>query len=163
VDRRALRVAPVVALWSYVLALCLSLSPSSQPIFRHGLLATAITQAIDDEGALFAPDVELHRTAALLVAVAFRESSLDTRQVGDNGASFGAFQLHASSGGTAALLDDPIAQARIAHRMIKASIRADREHPIAQYARGPRFRSLEAQRISNDRMALSNRLGNLSF
>lgn len=153
----------MMTLYSFVLSLCLSLSPSSQPILRHGLLATAITTVVHEEGALFAPDTELHRTAALLVAVAFRESSLDTRQVGDNGKSFGAFQLHASSGGTAALLDDPLAQARTAHRMIKVSIRADREHPIAQYARGPRFGSPEAQRISNDRMALAKRLGNLSF
>jgi hypothetical protein len=153
----------MTTLYFFVLSLCLSLSPSQQPILRHGLLATAITTVLHDEGALYASDPELQRSAALLVAVAFRESSLDTHAVGDHGKSFGAFQLHASSGGTEALLDDPLAQARKAHEMIKISIRADREHPIAQYARGPRFASLEAQRISNDRVALAKRLGNLSF
>lgn len=98
-----------------------------------------------------------------MVAIAFRESSLDTRQVGDHGSSFGAFQLHASSGGTAALLDDPLAQGRIAHRMMRESMRVDRAHPIAFYARGPRWQSLEAQRISNDRMAIAKRLWELSF
>ncbi len=152
----------LLALWSFVLGLCLSLSPQSQPL-SHGALATSITTVLHDEGALFAHDDDLHRSAALMVAIAYRESSLDTRSVGDGGTSFGAFQLHASSGGTAALLDDPDAQARKAHAMLKQSIRIDREHPIAFYARGPRFASQEAQRISNDRMALAKRLGTLTF
>jgi len=153
----------MMSLYWFVLSLCVSLSPHSQPILRHGALATSITTALHDEGALFAGDADLHRSAALMVAIAFRESSLDTRQVGDHGTSFGAFQLHASSGGTAALLDDPQAQALTAHRMLRASMRVDRAHPVAQYARGPRWASLEAQRLSNDRMALAKRLSELSL
>lgn len=153
----------MMSLYWFVLALCASLSPHSQPILRHGALATSITTVLHDEGALFAGDADLHRSAAFMVAVAFRESSLDTRATGDHGKSFGAFQLHASSGGAESLLDDPQAQALVAHRMMRQSMRVDRAHPIAFYARGPRWQSLEAQRISNDRMALAKRLAELSL
>ena len=152
----------MMPLYWYVLSLCVSLSPHSQPLSRHGTLATAITQVLDDAGPLFASDPDLHRSAALMVAVAFRESSLDNTQVGDHGRSFCAFQLHASSGGTAALLEDPVACAQAAHAMMRTSIRVDRSHPMAFYARGPRWATPEAQRLSNDRMAVAKRLAELS-
>ena len=148
-------------LYWLVLTMMVSLSPSSSPILRHGQLATAITLTLQVEGPLFAHDDSLARSAALMVAVAYRESGLDPRAVGDSGQSFGAFQQHRSSGGSLAETDDPLAQAVAAHRLIRSSITTDRAHPLAAYARGPAFRSLEAQRLSADRMALARELAKL--
>ncbi len=150
-----------MTLYWLVLSFALALSPHSQPLLRHGVLATAVAQVLLEEGALFANDKGLRRSAALMIAVAFRESSLDLRAVGDKGRSFCAFQIHESSGGSPALLENPLACARKAHEMLKRSITVDRAHPIASYARGPRWATVEAQRISNDRMALAKRLASL--
>jgi len=133
----------------------LRLSPTEQPVARHGALATAITTVAIEDGALFADDLDLERTAALLVAVAFRESSLTASILGDGGRSVCAMQIH---GGAKALNEDPVACIRAGHRMLKTSIRVDRANPVAFYARGPRYATEEARRISRDRMALARSL-----
>lgn len=93
--------------------------------------------------------------AAVLTAVAFRESSLRNDAVGDGGRSVCAMQiLH----GSRDLLADPIACVRRGAVMLRASRLVDPSHPIASYARGPRYESDEARRISDDRMALARRL-----
>jgi hypothetical protein len=143
-----------------LLAFFFSLSPHSQPFSPQRLeLAQAITLALQEGGPLFAHDDDLTRSAALMAAVAFREGSFELGVVGDHGQSIGTFQLY----GRHDLSGDVRAQAKVAHAMLRASITTDRSHPVAQYARGPRWASLEAQRISNDRMALAKRLasGNL--
>jgi len=145
----------MTALYWIVLSMMLRLSPTETPIVRHGALATAITIVSLEEGALFANDPDLERTAALLVAVAFRESSLTASIVGDGGHAVCAMQIY---DGPRTLNDDPIACVRMGHRMLKTSIRVDRTNPIAFYARGPRFASEEARRISRDRMALARTL-----
>jgi hypothetical protein len=145
----------------YVIALAMMtvLSPTLDPTARHGALAEAIS-TVAAEDPLYRNDTG-PRTIALLVAVSFRESSLRMDAVGDNGRSFCAFQIHQSSGGTMDLTRDPLACTRRAHAMLKESIRIDRTHPIAFYARGPRYNSPEAQRISNDRMYIANKLARL--
>ena len=145
----------MMTLYWTVLAMMLRLSPSDQPMARHGALATAITIVVVEEGPLFANDADLERTAALLVAVAFRESSLTASILGDGGRSVCAMQIH---GGDPSLNDDAVACVRTGHRMLKTSVRVDRANPVAFYARGPRFESEEARRISRDRMALARSL-----
>lgn len=110
----------------------------------HSALAWAIAgEAVDIE------------EAATFTAVAFRESSFRNDAIGDGGRSVCAMQvLH----GSRALLEDPHACVRRGAKMLRASRRIDPAHPIAAYARGPRWHSLEAQRISNDRMALAQSL-----
>jgi len=142
-------------LYFLILSMMCSLSPSERPIYRHGRLATALATVLSEEGPLFAADPELSRSAALLVAVSFRESSFDERAVGDHGRSVCAFQIH---GGSPALLEDPVLCARTGYRMLKESLRMDPSHPVAFYARGPRFLGDEAQKLSNDRMAIARRL-----
>ncbi len=145
----------MAALYWTVLAMMLRLSPSDDPMVRHGALCEAITTVALEEGALFANDDDLSRTASLLVAVAFRESSLTASITGDGGRSVCAMQIY---GGAASLNDDAIACVRTGYRMLKTSIRVDRTNPVAFYARGPRFASEEARRISRDRMALARSL-----
>lgn len=93
--------------------------------------------------------------AAIITAVAFRESSLRNDAVGDHGRSVCAMQI---LGGPRELLTDPIACVQRGVAMLRESRRVDPENPLAHYARGPRFRSEEAKRISRDRMYIARKL-----
>ena len=145
----------IYALYWIVLTMMTSLVPAQDPMVRHGALATAIVTVAFEEPPLFKNDESRVRTTALLVAIAFRESSLQTNIVGDGGRSVCAFQIY---GGNKALLEDPEACVRKAYHMLQESIRIDRENPVAFYARGPRYQSREARRLSADRVAVSQRL-----
>ena len=96
--------------------------------------------------------------AALVTAVAYREAAFDNAATGDHGRSFCTMQVHASSGGTVALTADPAACVAAGLAILRQSIRIDPAFPVAFYARGPRWRTVEAQRISNDRVAVAKRL-----
>ncbi len=100
-------------------------------------------------------NVSSETEAAVVTAVAFRESSLRNDVTGDGGHSVCAMQVY---DGPKGLLSDPIACVTRGLAMLRASRSVDPKHPLASYARGPRWRSIEAQRISNDRMALAARL-----
>ncbi len=102
-----------------------------------------------------AVNVSSETEAAIVTAVAFRESSLRNDVTGDGGHSVCAMQIY---DGPKSLLEDPVACVTRGVAMLRASRRVDPAHPLASYARGPRWRSVEAQRISNDRMALAARL-----
>ncbi len=127
-------------LFAMVLIWCTYLAPGRD----HTMIAFAIAVHADSE-----------TEAAVLTAVAFRESSLRLDAVGDSGHAKCAMQIY---DGPASLLTDPIACVRRGTEMLRESRRVDPLYPIAFYARGPRFRSLDAQRISNDRMALAREL-----
>ncbi len=60
--------------------------------------------------------------------------------------------------GSRELLTDPIACVAKGAVMLRESRRIDPSNPIAFYARGPRYESDEARRISRDRMAIAARL-----
>lgn len=96
--------------------------------------------------------------AAVLTAMAFRESSLINNVTGDGGHSVCAMQIY---DGPKSFLEDPIACVARGTAMLRESRRMDPANPIAFYARGPRAfttKREEAQRISRDRMALATRL-----
>jgi len=142
-----------------LLAFVMAAMPLLAPRRDHHVLALAISDAVESERALCAGEDGKLRTAALMVAVSYRESGFDIGAVGDGGHSFGAFQNHDSSGGTKALLGDADAQARKALAMLRISLRSCPEHPIAWYAGGPRgCASPHAQRVSADRVAVAKRV-----
>lgn len=93
--------------------------------------------------------------AAVFTAVAFRESSLKVDAVGDGGHSVCAMQIY---DGPKSLLEDPIACVARGAAMLRESRRIDPQNPISFYARGPRFKSEEARRISRDRMRIATDL-----
>ena len=139
----------------FVMAACVSLAPGRD----HTELGGAIARAVLDEPALFRNDESKLKTASLLVAVAYRESSLKLDAVGDHGRSFCAYQIHESSGGTKALLTDADACVRKGLSMLRESMRICPAHPIAFYASGPGgCDNARAQRISRDRMAIAAKL-----
>jgi hypothetical protein len=120
--------------------------------WMHGL---APGRDVDMLAWAVAINVSSETEAAIVTAVAFRESSLRNDAVGDGGHSVCAMQIY---DGPKTLTEDPIAWITRGVAMLRASRRMDPAHPIAFYARGPRYKSAEAQRISNDRMALARRL-----
>jgi hypothetical protein len=153
-------------LFTWVVAASSLLAPARQ----HDELARAIANRVEAEAPLFKDDEDRHRTAALLVAIAFRESSLRAAAVGDHvggkPTSFCAFQVHLPWGAKTAdgwtgsdLLDDPEKCVAAAMRMLRVSVRVCPSSPIAWYAAGPAgCESPRAQRISRDRMAIAQRL-----
>ena len=130
-------------LYFVVLSLMSSLVASPDPIRRHGALATALVMEV--------PEQDL----PLMIAIAYRESSLDNGAVGDGGRSLCAFQLLDAPRET---LEDPRACVRKAYAMLLHSRSLDPVHPVAAYARGSGYRSKQAQSISNDRVWLANKL-----
>lgn len=155
---------------STILTWVLAASATLAPHREHDLLAHAIAEVAESEPPLFRDDDDRRKTAAFLVAVAFRESSLRADAVGDHvgkaPTSFCAFQIHlpwgkkTGEGFTAEeLTRDPVKCVTAAHHLLRASFRACKEHPLAWYAAGPSgCSSPRAQRISRDRVALAARL-----
>lgn len=133
------------------------------PSRDHHLLGEAIARRVDAELPLFADDEDRKKTAATMVSVAFRESSLRADIVGDfrNGkpTSFCAYQINETMGGSSKLLTDVDACVARGLTLLRESARICRAHPIAWYAEGPRgCDSPRAQRISRDRLAIAQRL-----
>lgn len=114
------------------------------PGVNHDALAWAVASSADS--------IE---EAALVTAIAFRESSFDNSAVGDHGRSVCAMQIH---NGARNLLQDVGACVRRGTLMLRESKRVDPANPVAQYARGPRWQSEEARHLSRDRVALARRL-----
>lgn len=132
-----------------VLALVLALDPHAE----HLRFAEAVATVLEEEPALFRDDPTKAKTAALVVAIAFRESTFQLDAVGDKGRSVCAMQVY---GGRSELLADPEACVRAGVQILRESMRACREHPVAIYAAGPGgCSSIKAQRISRDRMWLA--------
>lgn len=144
---------------SFALALAMmnTAVPSEQPLLRHGELATAI--ASECEAETFA-EGDLASCIADTVALGTFESSLDNHAVGDGGHSVGAFQIY---DGDRAILDDVVLSVKTAHRMMRQSRRVDPKHRFAFYARGPRYKSAEAQALSDHRAALAARLRKITL
>lgn len=135
----------------FVFSAMLSLAPGRD----HALTATAITEVVLAERPLFAHDEERRRTAALVVAIAFRESSFhnDVKSGTDDHCLMQVNRRPDLAG------DDPRPCLRVALRMLRESMRMCPQYPIAFYASGPRAcGNARAQRISRDRMALAARL-----
>jgi hypothetical protein len=142
-----------------ILPLVLAMMTSVSPVRDHTILGTAIAARIDAEAPLFKDDADKHKTAAWLVAVAFRESSLRLDAVGDHGHSVCAFQIY---GGAQALLTDADRCVSVAFDMLRTSMRYCPAFPLAWYAAGgdaaKACASPQAQRLSRDRSALALRL-----
>jgi hypothetical protein len=120
----------------------------------HTENATAIASVVLDEPPLFKNDETRIHTAALVVAIAFRESSFrnDVKSKTDDSCMM---QVNRRPD----LASDPEACVRVAMTMLRESMRMCPQHPIAFYASGPGACTNErAQRISRDRMAIAKRL-----
>ncbi len=155
---------------SILLAWVTAASTLLAPAHPNDQLAEAIAARAESEAPLFKGDDDRRKTSAFLIAIAFRESSLQANAVGDHVAgkptSFCAFQIHlpfaarTSEGWTGSdLAEDPEKCVTIALRMIRQSMQMCPAHPLAFYASGPSgCENVRAQRISRDRLAIAQRL-----
>lgn len=92
-------------------------------------------------------------TAALLMVLAFRESSYRLDVMGDGGRAYGAFQIHQCAPYTcAALLRDARKQVDVALRILARSFAACPEYPLAIYSSGS-CTNAAGRRISTARIA----------
>lgn len=155
---------------SWLLAAMLLFAPNRD----HTIMASAMTRVVTEQPALFKNDINKQRTAALLVAVSFREGSLlpvvrgDKNKRGDF-TSFCAMQIHMPDKAQKTvegwsgedLVEDPAKCFTVGLRMLRESVRTCPKHPVAFYAEGRTLatcQSSRAQKISNDRMFLAARL-----
>lgn len=137
---------------AFVLACMLSLAGGDPA--RLLALAGAIDATVAARGPIFQGADGARRTVALLVAIAWRESSFRVDAVGDHGRSVCAYQI---LNGPRSLLTDARACVDAGYTHLLASVRACPAHPIAVYARGS-CDSEQGRRISADRVALARGL-----
>lgn len=156
---------------STILAFTFALARAVDPEHDHSTMVEAIAKVAIASPPLFADDANKEKTLSLLVSVAWREGSLRESVEGDcseskpgepckgRPSSFCSFQIHRSSGGSAALNADPELCVRTGMALLRTSMKVCSAHPIAHYAAGPSGCSnVRAQRISRDRLALAGRL-----
>lgn len=119
--------------------------------------ATRLAEAIDRNltTPLFVGDETRVRSAALLTAIAFRESSLNEKAVGDHGKALCAFQLWAVPEAN----DDIDLCVSVAIERIRESMKlCPRGNELCLYAAGPRGLTTAAdktRRITSDRFNLA--------
>ncbi len=134
----------------FVLNAMSSLAPGRQ----HAAEATAVARVVLEERPLFKGDESRIRSAALMTAIAFRESGFrnDAKSPTNDHCMMQVNQRPD-------LADDLVKCVRVAMDMLRESMRACPLHPVAFYASGPGACTNErARRISNDRMAIAGRL-----
>ncbi len=124
------------------------------PNRNHIENATAIATVVLSEAPLFKGDDDRTKTASLITAIAFRESSFrnDAKSKTDD---WCMMQINHRPD----LALDVEKCVRVAMTMLRESMRMCPEHPIAFYASGPGACTNErAKKISRDRMAIAKRL-----
>lgn len=134
----------------FILAAMLSLVPGKD----HSALAGSVARVVESERPLFAKDEDRRKTAALVVAISFRESTFNNAAVSKTN-DHCAMQIHARP----ELKDDADECIRTGLRMLRESLKACPSVPLGVYAEGPTgCTSARARRISEDRMGIASRL-----
>lgn len=133
------------ALYALVLAMMLVVQPHGD----HKKLARAIADVVASEAPLFDDDTDRTRTTALVVAIAFRESSFRDVTSSTNDHCF--MQIHNRPD----LLGNASGCVRAGLKAIRASFASC--HSLASYVGGG-CRNARANRISDDRLQLAARL-----
>ena len=138
-----------MTLLEFITAAMLHLVPGRD----HTTLATAIAHVVETEGCLVTGTNCERRSAALAIAVGYRESTFRLDAIGDKGASLCAFQIQSTD---RALLTDANLCALEGYRRLKASLQACRGS-IAMYAAGT-CGSARGKSIDADRKRLAGRI-----
>ena len=141
-------------LLAFILAAMTALAPNRD----HSEIADILARVITAERPLFQNDNDRKKTAALIVAVGFRESGLRMDAVSKTN-DYCLMQINHRPD----LVKFPEACIRVGIAMMRESMRVCPAHPLSFYAEGPRgCASARAQRISKDRMALAARLAKVT-
>ena len=113
-----------------IMAMLYHLGPSSPYMDKYGEIASAITRA-SNQDPLF-PQYESggEATAAILVALAYKESSFHQNVLGDKGKSFGLFQIQPPTARVKGqILLIPLSASLIAVDLIRTSFRQCSDRP----------------------------------
>lgn len=138
------------ALEAWVLLAMAYLAPGRD----HRELGAAIAEVVDAERPLFERDADRLKTASLVVAIAFRESTF-RQDVTSKTDDWCALQVHRRP----ELALDARECIRVGLTMLRESMRVCPAHPVAFYSSGPiGCTDARAQRISRDRMWLASKL-----
>ena len=131
---------------AWILSLMIALQPQAPWRDSYEETARAIATVVEEEPAFFKGPDGRHRTAALLVSLAWAESRFDPKAVGDHGRSMGLYQIFHANLPTkegfakADILGNPLNATRVAHRMIRESMNVCASRPVedrlAWYASG---------------------------
>jgi soluble lytic murein transglycosylase-like protein len=121
-------------LTSWILSLMMVLQPQAPWIDTYGATAAAIDQAVSEEASIFPDPDGRAKTAALLVALAWAESTFKPTARGHGGVR-GLYQI-----GGRGDLSDPLKASRVAIELIRESFRLCAARPVnerlAVYAAG---------------------------
>jgi hypothetical protein len=123
-------------LTAWLLSLMLLLQPTAPWSGTNGATAAAIDQVVQEEASLFTDDLEgRQKTAAVLVSLAWFESTFKPNAVGGGGRFRGLYQI-----GGRGNLSDPLTATRAALALVRPSFELCRARPLeerlAYYAAG---------------------------
>jgi hypothetical protein len=117
---------------AWVLAMMLACFPKAAPsapwASSYPVTAKAIADVVQSSEPLYAGSEGRERTAALLVSLAWFESTFKPGAVGDKGASHGLYQVQGRGD-----LSDPYDATRAALGMLRASFRVCRTRPASEW------------------------------
>lgn len=114
-------------------------------------LAAAVADGVEKADPLWADDPSKVKTAALVVAVAWRESAFDQKAHSPTD-DWCVLQIH----GRKDLAENLAGCVRVGIEALRWSLRTCAAHPVAPYIAGAMgCKSERAQRMSNDRMRLA--------
>jgi hypothetical protein len=123
-------------LTSWILSLMIALQPQAPWRDTYPTTASAIDQAVQEQPSLFPDDADgREKTAAILVALAWFESTFKPNAVAAQGRLRGLYQI-----GGKGDLSDPLRASRVALELIRESFRLCHSRPVgdrlAVYAAG---------------------------
>jgi hypothetical protein len=122
-------------MFAWVLSLMIAVQPNAPWRDTYESTAHAIAKVVAEEEPLFAGELGRERTAAVLVSIAWFESTFNPAAVGDHGRSRGLYQIQGEGE-----LSDPVEATRVALRLVRASFRVCRartmDERLGWYAAG---------------------------
>lgn len=113
---------------AWVLSLMIAMQPHAPWSSTYPATAQAIADVVTAEEPLFAGSDGRERTAAVLVSLAWFESTFKPGAVGDHGRSHGLYQVQGKGE-----LTDPVEATRAALAMVRASFRVCRARPVNEW------------------------------
>ena len=122
-------------MFAWILSLMIAMQPNAPWRDSYESTAQAIAKVVAEEEPLFAGEMGREKTAAVLVSIAWFESTFDPHATGDHGRSHGLYQIQGKGE-----LSDPVDATRAALSLVRASFRVCRartmDERLGWYAAG---------------------------
>ncbi len=112
---------------AWILALMIVMQPRAPWRATYEATATAIADVVEASPPLFAGELGREKTAALLVSLAWFESTFRPDALGDHGEAHGLYQVHGRGE-----LADPHEATEVALELVRLSFTACRARPVEE-------------------------------